>query len=93
MNSRGAWNDASFAVHRSTGTAPWIGLWSDTPATLQSRPGTRGFDMSIVGGPNPSSRIQFTTALHGRYVRVQLKGTGYLSLAEVQVFGPSLVFQ
>jgi hypothetical protein len=56
---------------------------SDTPATLQSRAGTwRGHQ---TGYPNPSTGI--TVNAQGRYVRVQLSGTNYLSLAEVQVFG------
>jgi hypothetical protein len=35
--------------------------------------------------PNPSATI--TADAQGRYVRVQLSMAGYLSLAEVQVFG------
>jgi hypothetical protein len=58
-------------------------LTSDTPATLQNRPGTFASHQTII--PNPSITIPFTA--QGRYVRVQLSGTDYLSLAEVQVFG------
>ena len=36
-------------------------------------------------GPSPSTTIP--VGAPGRYVRVQLSGTDYLSLAEVQVFG------
>jgi hypothetical protein len=56
---------------------------SDTPATLQNRAGT--FSSHQSGAPNPSTTIVVNA--QGRYVRVQLSGTDYLSLAEVQVFG------
>jgi hypothetical protein len=57
---------------------------SDTPATLQNRPGTWKSRQTAV--PDPSTTIR-TAGANGRYVRVQLTGTDYLSLAEVQVFG------
>ena len=60
-------------------------LATDTPATLQFRSGT--FASHLTTAPNPSSTILVNAT--GRYVRVQLSGTGYLSLAEVQVFGAS----
>jgi hypothetical protein len=56
---------------------------TDTPATLQSRTGT--FGAHLTSFPNPSSSIGVNVT--GRYVRVQLSGTNYLHLAEVQVFG------
>ena len=56
---------------------------TDTPSTLQNRAGTFSSHQTTV--PNPSTTI--TLAAQGRYVRVQLTGTNYLSLAEVQVFG------
>jgi hypothetical protein len=56
---------------------------SDTPSTLQNRAGT--FASHQTTAPNPSTTI--TVNMQGRYVRVQLAGTNYLSLAEVQVFG------
>jgi hypothetical protein len=56
---------------------------SDTPATLQNRAGT--WSNHQIGYPNPSTSI--TLNAQGRYVRVQLSGANYLSLAEVQVFG------
>jgi hypothetical protein len=56
----------------------------DTPATLQGRAGT--FSSHQTSAPNPSSVIAAGGA-QGRYVRVQLTGTNYLSLAEVQVVG------
>jgi hypothetical protein len=60
-------------------------LDTDTPATLQFRAGT--FSSHQATAPNPSTAIAVGT--QGRYVRVQLTGTGFLSLAEVQVFGTS----
>jgi hypothetical protein len=62
-------------------------LPTDTPATLQNRPGT--FSSHQTAPPNPSAAIGFggIAGVPGRYVRVQLTGADYLSLAEVQVFG------
>ena len=59
-------------------------LPTDTPATLQNRAGT--FSSHQTSAPNPSTTIAANGA-QGRYVRVQLTGTDYLSLAEVQVIG------
>jgi hypothetical protein len=56
---------------------------SDTPATLQGRAGTWSSHQITI--PNPASSLAVNT--NGRYVRVQLSGTNYLALAEVQVFG------
>ncbi len=58
---------------------------TDTPATLQFRAGTWSSHQTAI--PNPS--IIIGSGAQGRYVRVQLTGTNYLSLAEVQVFGTS----
>ena len=55
----------------------------DTPANLQTRPGT--WSRHQTGVPSPSVTIA-TGGLQGRYVRVQVSGRNYLSLAEVQVF-------
>ena len=55
----------------------------DTPSILQSRPGTWSSHQTTT--PNPSTTID-TGGIRGRYIRVQLTGTNYLSLAEVQVF-------
>jgi RHS repeat-associated protein len=57
-------------------------LATDTPATLQNRAGTWNNHQTTY--PNPSTAI--TVGAEGRYVRVQLSGTNYLSLAEVQVW-------
>ena len=56
-------------------------LATDTPGTLQSRAGTQSSHQTAA--PNPSVTIPF--GVQGRYIRVQLTGTNYLSLAEVQV--------
>src|SRR5262249_16285581 len=61
---------------------PFLG--TDTPATLQSRAGT--FASHQTGAPSPSATIAAGGA-RGRYVRVQLNGSDYLSLSEVQVLG------
>jgi hypothetical protein len=58
---------------------------SDTPATLQNRSGTWSSHQTTQ--PNPATVIG-VPEIQGRYVRVQLSGTDFLSLAEVQVFGP-----
>jgi hypothetical protein len=58
---------------------------TDTPLTLQNRAGT--FSSHQSAAPNPSATI--AAGAQGRYVRVQLTGANYLSLAEVQVFGTS----
>jgi hypothetical protein len=58
-------------------------LSTDTPATLQNRAST--FSSHQTAAPNPSATI--AVGAQGRYVRVQLTSAGYLSLAEVQVFG------
>jgi hypothetical protein len=55
---------------------------TDTPATLALRPGTWSSHQTAT--PSPSSVI--AAGAQGRYVRVQLTGANYLSLAEVQVF-------
>ena len=57
---------------------------SDTPSTLQTRAGT--WSSHQVSAPAPNSSIAATGA-QGRYVRIQLTGTGYLELAEFQIFG------
>ena len=57
---------------------------TDTPATLQYRRGI--FSTHQTSAPYPSATIR-AAGVKGRYVRVQLAGKGYLSLAEVQVFG------
>jgi len=56
---------------------------TDTPALLASRRGTFGIHQTAA--PGPITTIPAST--QGRYVRVQLSGTDYLSLAEVEVFG------
>jgi len=62
---------------------------SDTLATLESRPGI--WKSHQTQAPDPTAAIA-TPGAKGRYVRVQLEGTDYLSLAEVTVsaFPPNL---
>jgi hypothetical protein len=57
---------------------------ADTPATLQNRAGT--WNSHQTSAPSPSTNI--TAVTKGRYVRVQLSGFNYLSLAEVEVYAP-----
>ncbi len=45
---------------------------------------TKSFQPSV---PCPNTNVRFPQR-QSRYVRVQIEGTGYLSLAEVKVFGP-----
>jgi hypothetical protein len=54
---------------------------TDVPSTLQSRPGTFGNHQTMF--PNPSTSIPVNAK--GRYVRVQLSGENYLSIAEVVI--------
>jgi hypothetical protein len=57
-------------------------------AASASRPGKPvGGPGAAIGIPNPSTTIS-AVGTQGQYVRIQLMGTGYLSLAEVLVFGP-----
>jgi NedA-like, galactose-binding domain len=53
----------------------------DTPSTLQSRQDT--WSNHQTSAPSPSTTIPVNSK--GRYVRVQLAGENYLSLAEVKV--------
>jgi hypothetical protein len=57
---------------------------TDTPTTLQARAGT--YSSHQTSAPSPAASIVISGA-EGRYVRIQLSDTDYLSLAEVQVFG------
>ena len=57
---------------------------SDTPAALRARRDT--WSNYQTDFPDPSITID-THGARGRYVRVQLDGTDYLSIAEVEVFG------
>jgi hypothetical protein len=57
---------------------------TDTPANLQARSGTWSSHQTTA--PSPSASIAIAGA-QGRYVRVQLSGTNYLEMAEVQVLG------
>jgi hypothetical protein len=56
-------------------------LNTDTPDTLAFR--TDIFRSHQTSAPNPA--VTIPAGVQGRYVRVQLSGADYLSLAEVQV--------
>ena len=61
-------------------------LATDTPSTLQGRTGTWSSHQTTA--PSPSTTVSpGGSGTPGRYVRVQLTGQNYLSLAEVQVLG------
>ena len=57
---------------------------ADVPATLQQRRRTWWSHQTVA--PSPSSTIA-VGGVQGRYVRVQLSGSDYLHIAEVQVMG------
>jgi hypothetical protein len=54
----------------------------DTPFTLQNQAGI--WSRHLTTAPDPSTTI--TPGAQGRYVRLQLTGTNYLTIAEFQVF-------
>jgi hypothetical protein len=87
VNSVVVWNRTDCCASRLSDFWVFVSntpfLATDTPVTLQSRAGT--FASHQTSAPNPS--VTIPVAIAGRYVRVQLSGTDYLSLAEVQVFG------
>jgi hypothetical protein len=90
INSIQVWNRTDCCGSRLTDYWVFVSddpfLPSDTPASLQNRPGTISSHQTTA--PSPSSTITFgDTGITGRYVRVQLTGTDFLSLAEVEVFG------
>ncbi len=58
---------------------------SDDLDTLRNSDGV--WYASIDASPAPALRVDL--GLAGRYLRLQLRGTNYLSLAEVQVLGPN----
>lgn len=82
------WNRTDCCLERLTDY--WVFLSdtpftpTDTPAVLQSRADVWSNHQTAT---NPSSITILGGGAKGRYVRVQLAGTNYLSLAEVQVFG------
>ena len=87
INSVVVWNRTDCCGTRLTDFWVFISntpfLATDTPTTLQNRAGTFASHQTVA--PNPSATI--AAGVQGRYVRVQLTGTDYLSLAEVQVMG------
>jgi hypothetical protein len=87
VNSVVVWNRTDCCGYRLSDY--WVFISStpfgstDTPATLQNRAGTWSSHQTTA--PNPS--ISIPAGFIGRYVRIQLSGSNYLSLAEVQVMG------
>ncbi|WP_158501608.1 discoidin domain-containing protein [Vitiosangium sp. GDMCC 1.1324] len=61
-----------------------VAFTSNDPEVTKGQPGVKAYLVSGVGG-SPTTASFYQTK--GRFVRVQLRGTNYLSLAEVQVFG------
>ena len=88
VNSVSVWNRTDCCGSRLSDYWVFISntpfLASDTPATLQGRPGTYANHQTTAPGPNS---VIATGGVSGQYVRIQLSVTDYLSLAEVQVFG------
>lgn len=65
---------------------------SNDPNVLKNDPRVRAYYHPGMGGETTTLlTLSQGEPITGRYVRVQLAGTGYLSLAEVQVFGTNHV--
>ncbi len=62
---------------------------SERLANFQILGSANGITWPVIGttGGGAGPRAEFSTTTSARFVRVQLAGTNYLSLAEVQVFG------
>ena len=88
INSIAIWNRTDCCASRLSdywvfvSNAPFAA--SDTPSTLQGATGVWSNHQTTM--PNPTTTVA-AGGLQGRYVRIQLSGTNYLSLAEVQVLG------
>ncbi len=82
-----AWNRADCCAERLSN---FYVLASESPmagrslASLLSDPAVAS---TQVAGAAPATQLVTLATAHARYVRVQLAGTNYLQLAEVQVFG------
>ena len=79
----------SYAINRLTNFYVFVSddpFSSTNPTTTSSQSGVQATYHSGVA----SSESDFTINRTGRYVRVQLTGTQYLQLAEVQVFGSDI---
>ena len=62
---------------------------ADTVGATQLQDGIWSRHVDVPGGPNPN--VSLSVDAVGRYVRIQLDGTNYLTLAEVKVLGTLLV--
>jgi hypothetical protein len=67
-------SDVPFASNTVAGTLAQDGIWSR--------------HVVVPGGPRPN--VSLAVDAVGRYVRIQLAGTNYLTLAEVKVFGQAV---
>ncbi|WP_333770738.1 RICIN domain-containing protein [Streptomyces sp. IBSBF 2435] len=86
------WNRTDCCADRLTDY--WV-LVSDTPFAAGLTPQQQALQPGVRSSHRTSqaaSPTPLTAGRTGRYVRVQLSGTGYLSLAEVQVFAPAYDF-
>ena len=88
INSITIWNRTDCCANRLANYWGFISntpfAATDTPATLQGATGTWCSYQSAM--PPPPTAIA-VSKVQGRYIRVQLAGTNYFSLAEVQVWG------
>lgn len=85
------WNRTDCCATRLSGAVVLVSATSMTGRTLadlQADPAVRSYALSPL--PSPSLAVS-TPGASGRYVRVQLPITDYLSLAEVQVYGTPAV--
>ncbi|GAA1706384.1 hypothetical protein GCM10009680_53910 [Streptomyces yatensis] len=90
LSSIVVWNRTDCCADRLSDA--WV-LASDRPITAtnadeaRKQPGVSSWHIDTLDGP--STRIALKRS--ARYLRVQLQGTGYLSLAEVQAFGDAVI--
>jgi len=88
INSVVIWNRTDSCNNRLTDYWVFISnvpfAASDTPSTLQGAAGVWSNHQTTM--PNPTTTVA-AGGVQGRYVRIQLSGTNYLALAEVQVLG------
>ena len=80
------WNRTDTAMDRLSNVEVFVSNFPFESTDLQTTRDQAGVDRFVVDGEvGRPSRIEVNR--QARYVRVQLEGTTYLSLAEVQVFG------
>jgi hypothetical protein len=89
VDSIGIWNRTDYGSERLMNY--WVFV-SDTPFGAADTPDTLKGKLGVWSSfqefpPSCGSTRIYTDHSHGRYVRIQLAAKGYLSLAEIQVFG------